>query len=287
MRRLTSLIVLGMLISLPAFSQDDLMALLDEKDNAAEYTPSVFKGTRLINGHTVEVRKKNTLVFIISHRFGTINSGFNDLFGLDFAQIRLGLDYSLTDNFTVGFGRSSFNKVYDFYLKYKLLNQTEKSPVTITPFVSMAMRTDEFFQDREDYEPVHRFAYTAQLNIARRFTDRLSLQVSPTLVHRNYVFEADEVNSLIALGLGGRYLITNRVGINIEYYPTLNQDADLYYDALAFGVDLETGGHVFQLHITNAQQMIEKGFIGETTGNFWDGDIHLGFNITRAFSLGN
>lgn len=270
-----------------SYAQDDLMQLIEEDERKKEFTEvaATFKGTRLINGHTIETRDKGILVFLISHRFGMLNSGVEDLFGLDFAQIRLGLDYAITDRFTLGVGRSSFNKVYDGFVKYQVLKQSNTMPVTLTGFTSIAMRTDDFFKNRTDYRGEHRFAYTYQVLLARKFTSRLSLQVMPTLVHRNYVQLVDEENDLFTLGVGGRFKITNRVTINAEYYPLLNQDVPETNDAIAIGVDIETGGHVFQLHLTNAQQMNERGFIGETTGDFFSGDIHFGFNIVRAFDL--
>ena len=274
------------ILSLPLLAQDeDLMNLIEEEtDNKYTEVSATFKGTRLINGHTIETRDQGVLDFIISHRFGTLNSGVQDLFGLDFAQIRLGLDYAVFDRFTVGVGRSSFNKVYDGFLKYQFLSQSDKMPVSATGFASVAMRTDEFFQNREDYRGAQRFAYTYQVLIARKFGDRLSLQIMPTLVHRNYV-QPEQENDLLSLGMGGRCKITRRVTLNMEYYPLLNQDIAEVKDAIAIGVDIETGGHVFQLHFTNAQQMNERGFIGEATGDFFDGDIHFGFNIVRAFDL--
>jgi hypothetical protein len=290
MRKLLFLFLNVWLSQYALFAQDDLMSILEEEAPDKENTvvTATFKGTRLINGHTVETRDKGVLVFIISHRFGRVNNGVEDLFGLDFANIRLGLDYSITGDFTVGVGRSSFNKVYDGFLKYQLLTQSQKMPVTITGFASVARRTDQINFE----QGVFRNAYTGQLLIARKIGQNLSLQLAPTVVHRNFVFNEDEVNTLVTVGLGGRYKLTNQLTLNLEYFPLLNQGTvtntegqQLIYDTFSVGVDIETGGHVFQLHFTNAQQMQERGFIGETTGNFWDGDIHFGFNITRAFQL--
>lgn len=281
-----------LLVSSQVFAQEELMQMLEEesRNETAEdetYVTATFKGTRLINGHSVETRSKGNLDFIISHRFGTLDRGIQDFFGLDFAQIRLGLEYSLFDQLTVGVGRSSFNKVYDAFGKYRILRQSDKIPVTVTGLVSSTIRTDEFFSNRSDYESIQRLSYTGQLLIARKLNSKLSLQLMPTIIHRNYVEFADDVNDIISVGVGGRYKITNRLTINAEYFPVLNQDLQgVFYDALAVGVDIETGGHVFQLHFTNAQQMNEPGFIGQTTGDFFDGNIHFGFNVVRAFSLG-
>lgn len=287
MNRLLAVLLLG-ICSLHSFGQDDLMSLLNESEESGdEVVSATFKSTRLINGHTIETRPQGVLEFVISHRFAPVNTGVDGFWGLDGANIRLGLEYGLIDKLNVGIGRSSFNQVVDLFGKYKLLAQSSSVPITTTLFASIARRTDNFFENQvgEIYEGYHRFAYTYQALIARKMNNDLSLQLSPTLVHRNYVQTLDEPNDLIVVGIGGRYKITNRVTLNAEYWPTINQESDRYHDAFAIGVDLETGGHVFQLHFTNAQQINEKGFLGETTSDFLDGGIHFGFNVSRVFNV--
>lgn len=281
----SSVLLLFVFLSQSVIAQDDLMALLAEEDSDSEqYATSTFKSTRLINGHNVEVRTKNILEFIISHRFGRINQGVGEFYGLDQAQIRFGLEYGVTDRLNVGLGRSSFNKVYDGFLKYKILRQSNTMPVTLTGFGSLAIRTVGYGPDLS-LDQTQKMAHTIQGLIARKFNSELSLQLVPTWIHRNFVLTRDDPNDLFALGLGGRYKITNRVTINGEYFALLNNDNDLYQNAIALGVDIETGGHVFQLHLTNAQQIVERGFIGETDGEFFNGDIYFGFNISRVFDL--
>ncbi len=292
MKRINLLVFFALLI-FHVQGQDNLMDLLEEEEPQIEQeVTATFKGTRLINGHTVETRGKNVLDFVISHRFGPVNTGVENFWGLDGAQIRLGLEYGLTDYINVGVGRSSFNKVYDFYGKWRALKQSESIPLTLTIFGSYARRTDEFFETiaGNGYEGSDRNAYTGQLLMARKFTDRLSLQLIPTFIRRNFVqnlapMSPSDPMNLIAIGIGGRYKVSKRVAINAEYYPRLNADSPATYDALSFGVDIETGGHVFQLHLTNAQQINERGFIGETTSDYFDGGIHFGFNISRVFQL--
>ncbi|QDH80023.1 hypothetical protein FKX85_13665 [Echinicola soli] len=270
------------------YGQDNLLDQLKEEVSPIEdLTYGTFKGTRLINGHTVETRGAGNLDFIISHRFGTVNSGGYNFFGLDDANVRLGLEYAFTDNLTVGVGRNSFQKVYDGFVKYKLLKQQsgkKKIPVTVTWYSNVSVNT--FKRPELPMTFQRRLAYANQVLIGRKFSEGLSLQLMPSYVHQNLVPTAMDKNDLFAVGVGGRLKLTPRTSLNMEYYYRVNpSDDDGYYNALAIGFDIETGGHVFQLQLTNAQSMTETGFIPATTGNFWDGDIHFGFNISRSFQL--
>jgi len=280
-----------LLISFDVYSQDELMDILESEQGESEinYINNTFKGTRLINGHTIEVRDKGVLEFLITHRFGRLNSGAYEFFGLDNANIRLGLDYAITNTLSIGIGRSSFDKVYDGFLKYKILKQstgTSNIPFTITFFGSAYIKTLRP-TDPDDSTPFERkLAYVSQFLIARKFSEKLSLQLMPTLVHRNYVETPGDENTIFALGFGGRFKISRRIAFTSEYYYRfMSMSAEGIYNSLSVGIDIETGGHVFQLMFTNSRQMIEKGFIAETDGKWGDGDIHFGFNISRVFYL--
>lgn len=261
-------------------------SLLDEISNDASktiLTENTFKGTRLINGHTVETRKAKTLEFIIAHRFGLISSGAYELWGLDASNIRLGLEYGLTDKLYIGVGRSSFEKTFDGFAKYRIIQQQtgKKSiPISVTAFGSAAIVTQraDRYQNLTD-----RMVYTSQLLIARKFSPDFSLQIAPTFVHHNMIRLNAQRNSSFALGVGGRYKLNTRFSINAEYFIQVSEIDESTYNALAIGVDIETGGHVFQLQFTNSRAMIEKGFINETRSDFFAGDIHFGFNISRTF----
>ncbi len=279
------IVLILLMISGKAQAQDDLMNLLDaQTPDPVHYTVATFKGSRLINGHTVETRKRGTLEFIIGHRFGRLNSGAYEFFGLDGANIRLGWEYGLADFLNVGVGRNSFEKTYDGFLKLKLLRQSSgarRFPVSMVAFSSAAIKT---LTSETPLEFTDRLFYTHQLLIGRKLSELLSLQLMPTLVHRNQVAEADGENDVYALGAGGRIKLTARVSLNGEYYYRLTvPEDDPGFNSLAVGFDIETGGHVFQLHLTNSRAIIEKGFITETTGNFFAGDIHFGFNVSRVF----
>ncbi|MFZ6010734.1 MAG: DUF5777 family beta-barrel protein [Bacteroidota bacterium] len=279
-------------------AQDDLLKELEGSEKTdTDYSFQTFKGTRLVNGHTVETKAGGTLEFIFAHRFGRINSGLYDLFGLDEAYVRLGLDYGITDNLSVSIGRNSADKIMDGYLKYKVLRQSKGAknfPFTLTALAGMAYSIDPKKENEPaGFQQVDRLAYTAQLLIARKFTPSFSLQVMPTFIHKNATYKNAEDNDLLAIGFGGRIKLTRSVAITSEYYYRLNPaDNDELpvvvpdrYNSLGFGIDIETGGHVFQLIMTSTSSLTEKTFITETKGDFFNGDIHLGFNVTRTFQL--
>jgi len=269
------------------YAQDDLLSELSKQDSMVTVPVSAtFKSTRVVNGHSIETMKKKHLDFRISHRFGRLNSGAYQFFGLDQATMRMGFEYGVTDDFMIGVGRSTSQKVYDFFGKLKVLKQSDGArniPVSVTLFGGTGVATvnkELEFQDK--------LYYSAQVLIARKFGERLSLQLSPTFLHRNKPEVFGDEKVLLALGIGGRFKLSKRVSLNGEYFYTAREKNTVtapYYDSMSFGVDIETGGHVFQLHFTNSLGMIEKQFIGETTGTWGKGDIHYGFNISRTFSF--
>lgn len=289
------LLTLFCLISTQVFSQDDLMKMLDDENkNQTDYTIATFKATKLINGQTIETVGKNQLNFWISHRFGAINSGFiENFFGLDEARIRLGLEYGITNRLTIGIGRSSQEKMYDFYGKYKLLRQSNSMPVTLTLYGSNALSTVATGSTLESgtvmkyYDNIERMTYTGQILLARKFSERFSLQIMPTVLHFNRAETIDTPNNMVALGVGGRMKLSKRFSISGEYYyADFNRPVSSnYHNSLAFGLDIETGGHVFQFHLSNSRGMIERQFIAQTTKQWSDGGIFYGFNIARSFSL--
>ena len=283
MKRIFFLLCLLLTSFSVALAQDDLLDLLDEEQEEPETTvEATFKAQRLINGHTIETRKKGQLEFIIAHRFGRINTGIDEFFGLDGANVRFSLEYGLSDRLTGGIGRNSLQKVYDGFLKYKVMKQSATSPVTISWFSNMAIRTLEN-PDFADDDFTSKVSYAHQVLIARKFNESFSFQFSPTYIHRNKVLENQE-NDIIALGLGGRYKLNKRLSINAEYFYRVTEElTDQFKDAIGIGLEIETGGHVFHLNFTNARSMNERAFITETDGDFFGGDIHFGFNISRVF----
>lgn len=270
-----------------AYSQEeDLLALLGE-DETIDYTFASFKTNRIINLHSIENTTKGVIDIKISHRFGFLNGGFYDLFGLDLASIRIGADYGVSDRLMIGLGRSSYQKTYDGFFKYKILRQSSGAktmPVTLSLLGSTAIQTLKFQDPERDNLFSSRLYYTVQLLLGRKVSESLSLQISPTLVHRNLVKTSAEKNDVYAIGAGARMKLSKRTSINSEYiYVFPDQLAPEYKNSFSIGFDIETGGHVFQLHFTNSTSMIEKGFVTETVGDWFDGDIHFGFNVSRVF----
>lgn len=276
--------------SLPSFSQEeeDLLSLLDEEETV-NYTTGSFKANRVVNLHSLENTAAGELDVKISHRFGFLSGGFYEMFGLDQATIRIGGDYGITERLMVGVGRGNFEKTYDGFVKFKLLRQSsgaKKTPITLCVLGTTAIKTMKFTgTDREDFFS-SRLYYTGQLIIGRKFSNAFSMQLSPTIVHRNLVATLEEEHDVFALGAGARLKLGKRVSLNGEYiYVLPDQLGPGYRNSLSVGFDIETGGHVFQLHFTNSTSMIEKGFIAETVGDWADGDIHFGFNISRVFNI--
>lgn len=281
--------ILAVFFVLPLMAQDDLMGLLDEGEPETEYTIATFKSKRIINGHSVENPSEGVLQFVVSHHFGRLNQGAYNLFGLDQATIKLDFQYGITDRLAVGVGRSSFQKTFDGFIKYKVLRQSTGKkimPISLSYVGGMDLNSLRWrFPERENHFS-SKIAYFHQALIARKFNTNLSLQLTPTLVHKNLVKEKADENDSFAVGAGGRYKITQRVAVSAEYFYLVTEQASQSYEnSLSIGVDIETGGHVFQLHFTNSQPMFERGFITETTGKWEDGDIYFGFNINRVFTL--
>lgn len=278
----------------------DLLSLLGEDSTEVEYTTASFKATRVINANSIENTAHGVLDFRISHRFGYLSAGSEEFWGLDQAYIRLGLDYGITDRLMVGLGRSSYQKTVDGFFKYKILRQCDRgcaTPLTLsfaagTSITTVAANATPWYQEgRQDYF-THRMAYYVQLIAGRKFSERFTVQVMPGVVHRNLVSTAAEANDVINIGAAGRYKFTKRMALNGEYFYVLpGQLAEPvasvggYHNSLSLGLDIETGGHVFQLHCTNSFPMYERGFITETTGDWMNGDISFGFNISRVFTV--
>lgn len=255
-----------------------------------EYVSETFKDTRIVNGQSVETNEEGQLKFIISHRFGLVSQGINNFFGLDEASIRLGLDYGVTDRFTIGIGRSSFEKTVDGFAKYKLLRQStgaKEMPITLTWQSNFAIRTADFPDNPgEEYDLANRMSYGHQLMIARKFCDAFSAQIMPTFIHKNLVDTKAEKNDLFAIGAATRYQLSKIISFQAEYYYVLpDQLGDQFTNSLSLGFDIQTKSHVFQLHVSNSQGMIDKFFISETRQDFFEGDIYFGFNISRDFQL--
>jgi len=294
------LVLSSLFFSIGAIAQDvNLDSLLDtemkaKNEGKKQYSEATFKTTRLIDGHTVETTQRGVLDLKVSHRFGTLNSGFYNIFGLDQASIRIGMDYGITNSLTIGGGRSSFEKQYDFFLKYRLLRQSEGNntmPVSLTLFTSMMIETDTTtLKSKKNISVTPRtsdkLSYAYQVLIARKFSSAFSLQLVPTMIHENLADSTFNPNDIFALGGGARLKLTPRSSINVEYYYVLPAyKLPGTYNTFSIGYEIETGGHVFQVHLSNSTGMTERTFVAENTGQWSKGDIHFGFNISRVFTI--
>jgi hypothetical protein len=283
-----------------AWAQDDLLDMLKAENTVSSPVLATFKGTRIITGQSNENIAKKHLNFLILHRFGELkdDAWYYSLLGIDEATVRIAFDYGITDKLMVGVGRSSKTKVYDFSVKYKIAQQkiggNKNFPLAISYYGNMGLNSTTFTEPTRENYFTSRLSFCNQLIIARKINPSISLQITPTFVHRNLVNKTSDPNDVIALGLGGSFKITRSTRLNIEYYPRLTgrdelipNSTDEYEDYLAVGFDIETGGHVFQLMFSNSMYMYEQGFVAQTTGKWSDFGIRLGFNLSRTFSFDN
>jgi opacity protein-like surface antigen len=255
------------------------------------YTTATFKSTRVMNGHSIERMVPGQLDVRISHRFGTLNSGGYNFFGLDQSNIHLGLEYGIFKWLMIGVGRSEFEKTYDGFAKFSILRQSSGAkvmPVSVSVVTSIALKTLKFADQTRTNYFTSRLAYVTQILVARKINEAFSVQLTPSYLHRNLVATELDPNDIYALGAGARLKLSKRISLNGEYYYIANPKTYMsqqIYNPLSLGFDIETGGHVFQLFFTNSLGMTEKQFIGATTGQWKKGDIHFGFNISRVFTL--
>jgi hypothetical protein len=292
---------LALLLTFPflGFSQDDLLSELqagNETKPVKEFSQATFKTTRIINTHTIESVGKKAFDLRLSHRFGDFKSGFKNFWGLDGgAPMRISAEFSWDGRTTVGVARtfmsSSYGKLWEGFGKYRILRQTtdNKMPISITAVAGIGITQQKAVQTPSEFKYfTSRMSFFYQLVIARKFSKALSFQVAPILVHKNLVQEKSAKNDIWALALGGRWKFSRSVALTAEYTFRLNNYGPSYgqtYNSVGIGVDVETGGHVFQIFIVNSQPISELQFISGTNSSWGKGDIRLGFNLSRVFGL--
>ena len=271
-----------LLFPLMTFAQEDLLAGMDSIPKK-EVVDAAFKGIKIINLESTKVASKKELYFIVAHRFGSVKGGFESLFGLDDAVTQIKFMYGITNWLTVGAARSK--EAYDFSAKYRLMPQIKNGfPVTIVVFNSLAFNNLLKESNLPKLRFSDRMTYVSQFLISRKFTEKFSLELAPTFFHENYVDNDLQDNSQFAFGFGARYKVSKRMALTIDHATHLNRASNsIYNDPLSVGVDIETGGHVFQLHFTNSQSLHEAGFLGHATGDWSKGDVYFGFNLSRVF----
>ena len=289
----TYILIIFLIFPLKSLSQvNDWDTLLDEELSTQQvFTTATFKTTRILNGQSVEMLPKGGLDLRVAHRFAEMNTTDKNFLGFDEASTYFGLNYGIIDRLNIGVARATYNQTNYGFIKYAILKQSsgyKNIPMTIVFNTSVAYTSKTFSNEERDNDFKSRLDFTYQLLIGRKFSKRLSFQLTPTLVHRNLVETKEENNDLYSIGFGGRFLITKRVSFNVEYYWVLNNTGRYgfdFYDPIALGFDIQLGSHVFQLMVTNSAAMTENKFIGETSSDFFNGDIRFGFNISQVFSL--
>jgi hypothetical protein len=271
-----------------AVSAQDLLDLVEDKKQEKEFVSAAYKSTRVINTHSTEFLGAGVLDVRILHRFGLVSGGVQNLFGLDQANMRLGFDYGITKRVMIGIGRSNVNRELDGFVKYRLLWQAKgprASPVSVVLIAGSTLNTMPEDPTRVNYF-TSRLAYYFQLAISRKFNERLTLQLTPSVVHYNLVAAANDYNDIPAVGVGGRFKVSKRIALNWDYqYVNSFFLPSTYHSYAGIGVDIETGGHVFQLHFTNSVGMNERAFITRTTEQLSRMNIRFGFNLSRVFTV--
>ena len=279
------ILVMLLVYQISSTQEDDLLSEIDTDSIGDQYATAAFKGLKIVNFESTKLVAKQELTFMVSHRFGSIENGFDSFFGLDDAVTRLNFVYGITDGINIGVSRSSFQKIYEASAKYRLVRQKENGfPFTIATYNSILINTALEKENLPKLEFRDRLGYTAQLLISKKVSSKLSLEVAPTFFHDNFVAYDEQHNSQYAIGFGGRQKLGKRWSINLDYGWHLNRaDGSPFKNPLSIGFDLETGGHVFQMHFSNAQAMNTNGFLGQATGDWSNGNIYFGFNLSRVF----
>lgn len=271
----------GCLLSSMVYAQET-----DTKDKDAQMIFTTFKSTRVILAHSVDMLRKSQLDVRILHRFGYINKGVDNFFGLDEASMRLGFDYGISDNLTVGIGRSTYRKELDGFIKWRLWQQSsagQSMPISLVLIGGSSVWTEKSFATPKP-STADRFSYYVQALAGRKFSDHFSGQISPVFVHSNAPLNGDSRN-IFAPGIGLKYRVSKRVSFTFDYHHILSGLSNISHHPLGVGMDIETGGHIFQLHFSNSTGMNERAFLYETYGKFFNGDIRFGFNLSRIFHI--
>ncbi len=272
-----------------AIAQDDLLSQLDSvKSDKKQIEMAAFKGLQICNIQSTKVAAKGEWYMLVSHRFGDLTQYTQNFFGLDNALTKIGGIYGVTNWLTVSASRHTYNKTYELAVKYKLANQEiDGFPLTIVGYNTMdinsALKKDALIPGLKFN---HRLAYTSQLLISRKFNESFSLQLSPIFVHKNLYDAILEQENTFLLGSGARYKLSKRLSLNLEYAARLSMPEGFtspYSNPLTLGLDIETGGHVFQLVLSNSQPMNDVALYTNAQGDWNGGMIYFGFNMYRVF----
>lgn len=285
MKNILSL-MLVLLVSGSVFAQDDLLKDMEAgAPKVSQIEMAAFKGLQIGNMQSTKLPVKGEFYFLVSHRFGDLQKGNENFFGLDNALTRIGGIYGVTNWLSIGASRHTYNKTYELSAKIKLADQmVDGFPLTIVEYNSMDINSSL----KSDIEPelkfTNRLAYTSQLLVSRKFSESFSLQLTPIFVHKNLLDPEIEKKDQFLMGAGGRYKISKRISLNVDYAARAGaSDHDYYINPLTVGIDIETGGHVFQMVLSNSQIMNDVAYYTNTIGRSNGGGIFFGFNMYRVF----
>ncbi|MEC4003911.1 DUF5777 family beta-barrel protein [Flavobacterium sp. SUN052] len=269
-----------------ANAQDDLLNELGSgTDGKKQIEIAAFKGLQVCTMQSTKLAAKGEWYFLVSHRFGDLTNGLDNFFGLDNAYTKLGGLYGVTNWFTVGLSRQTYNKTFETTLKYKLANQEiDGFPVTIVGYNTIDINTKLSTDLFPNLSFTDRMAYSNQLIVSRKFSNSFSLEVNPIYIHKNLYQTGIERKDNFLIGVGSRYKLTKRISWNIEYAARLNpEENSVFHNPITTGIDIETGGHVFQLLFSNSQPMNDVAYFTAADGKGFSKGIYFGFNLYRVF----
>jgi hypothetical protein len=279
-------LMFGLSVIGQASAQDDLLNQLDTvKSKEKQVEIAAFKGLQICNMQSTKLTGKGEWYVLISHRFGDLTEGFDNFFGLDDAYTKLGAIYGVTNWLSIGASRQTNNKIYELTAKYRLKSQEENGfPVTIVGYNTMDINSNLSTDIYPGLESYNRLAYSTQILISRKFTDAFSFEIAPIYIHKNLYDDTTERENQFILAMGGRYKLTKRLSVNLEYAPRIDAPENtVYHDLLSIGLDIDTGGHIFQLVFSNCQTMNDVYVFSNAAGKWNGGSIYFGFNLYRVF----
>ncbi len=284
MKNVFFIALLACLYSNSFYAQEDLLNELEQEAEETHFQQPAFKAMKIGNLQSTKVAGKGDLYMYVSHRFGTLKDGLTTFFGFDNANTKIQLVYGVLDGVQVSASRESLRKTYAVSAKARFLSQSGKMPFTLAGYTTVNINT-ELRKERFPFLKFEdRLSYAGQLLISRRVNNSISLELAPTYIRQNLVLEPQQEHDQYAIGVGGRVKLSKRMSINLDYVYHLNRyENSIYSNPLTFGLDIETGGHVFQLLFSNAQSTNEPGFISNAEGDWGDGNVYFGFNIVRVF----
>ena len=280
MQKLSSLCFL--LFCVCSLGQEDLLAELDSSQTTENYATASFKALQIVTLQSTKVPAKKEFYFVVSHRFGSVKDGISEFFGLDNATTKIGFIYGINDWLSLSASRHTLLKVYEGNVKYRIMRQSDTFPLDLVGYHALEMNSSYREKDYPKLEFCDRLTYTSEFLASRKLSDAISLQLVTAFIHKNLYNPEIENDNQFALGAGGRVKVSKRLSLNLEYMYNFDQP-DFYTQPLSIGLDIETGGHVFQLIFTNSQAMTESGYITSAAGDWGDGDFFFGFNLYRVF----